>query len=91
MPQFRDPPSNVTGALAEWLRDVATWINSMPSMSRVSFAVTATPNSIYSGTPGDFLVNVASASTNSRLWHLGGAVGSARTTLGWQLVRIVAP
>lgn len=89
MPQFRDPPSSISGALGEYLRDIATYINSVPSISRVSLALGESPNSRYTGSAGDFLVDVGSASTQSRLWLMGGAANSARTMLGWSLVRIV--
>jgi hypothetical protein len=82
------PPSTVTGALGEWLREVHRVIESTPNVSLVSFAATDTPNSRVSGVPGDLAVNVSpSASTSSRLWTLGGS-GSALTTQGWALVRI---
>ena len=83
------PPSNVTGALGEWLREVHRVIESTPNASLVSLAATATPNSVVTGTPGDLAFNVSpSASTSSRLWVMGGS-GSALTNLGWALVRVL--
>jgi hypothetical protein len=83
------PPSTVTGALGEWLREVHRVIESTPNVSLVSLDASATPNSRVSGVPGDLAVNVnQSASTTSRLWVLGGS-GSALTNLGWALVRVL--
>jgi hypothetical protein len=74
------PPSTVTGALGEWLREVHRVIESTPNVSLVSLDASAT---------GDLAVNVnQSASTTSRLWVLGGS-GSALTNLGWALVRVL--
>ena len=82
------PPSTITGALGEWLREVHRVIESTPNVSLVSLAATATPNSAVSGIPGDLAVNVSpSASTTSRLWTMGGS-GSGLTQLGWALVRV---
>ena len=84
------PPSNVTGTLGEWLREVHRVIESTPNVSLVSFEANQTPNSRVSGVPGDLAVNVSpSASTTSRLWTMGGS-GSALTNLGWALVRVLA-
>lgn len=83
------PPSTITGELGVWLRDLHRVIESTPNVSLVSLAAGDTPNSRVSGVPGDLAVNVSpSASTSSRLWTLGGS-GSALTTGGWALVRVV--
>ena len=91
MPRFPAPPSNVTGPLGSYLRELWGYVTSQPQISVQSFGATSTPNSIVSGFPGDLCVNIGSASTNSRLWVLGGASRSAITNQGWQLVRVVAP
>lgn len=83
------PPSSITGALGQWLRDVHTLLEAQPNFSLVSFAATETPNSRVTGRSGDFCVNIGSASTDSRVWVLGGASVSALTDQGWRLVRIV--
>ena len=83
------PPSDVTGALGAWLRELHRVVESTPNVSLVSLGATATPNSAVTGVPGDLAFNVSpSASTSSRLWVMGGS-GSALTQLGWALVRIV--
>ena len=83
MPLYRDrlpmPPSEVTGQLGQWLFQLWGTINSMPRMSWFSGT---TPNSAVTGRPGDLLVNVGSASTDSRLWIKGGA-GNTFSTTGW--------
>jgi hypothetical protein len=84
-----DPPSDVTGALGRWLRDVHRVIQAMPQISYASFAATDTPNSRVTGFPGDLCTNIASVSTTSRLWVLGGADRSVLTNQGWALVRVV--
>lgn len=83
------PPSTVTGALGEWLRELHRVIESTPNVSLVSLSAGSTPNSVVTGTPGDMAVNVSpSASTSSRYWVMGGS-GSALTQLGWALVRVL--
>lgn len=85
------PPSDITGPLGGYLRDLWRYVESQPQFSAQSFSATSTPNSIVSGLPGDICVNLCSASTASRLWVLGGTTRSAFTNQGWQLVRVVAP
>lgn len=82
------PPSGVTGALGTWLNKVWAHLEAQPNFSTASFPVTSTPNSRVTGFPGDLCTNLASASTASRLWMLGGS-SSALTDQGWVLVRIV--
>lgn len=94
MPRRLDaPPGNASDltALSRWLRDLHRAIETIPTISLVSFGATETPNSRVSGFPGDIVVNVGSGSTDSRAWLMGGTVPSERTTLGWVLVRTVAP
>lgn len=83
------PPSNVSGPLGLWLRDLHAWVENQPNISLASFGATDTPNSRVTGFSGDMCVNLGSASTTSRLWVLGGASLSALTDQGWAAVRIV--
>ena len=86
------PPSDVTGPIGRWLRDLHTYIEGQPSISLASFAPTETPNSRVTGTLGNLCVNLGSASTISRLWILGGGTdASARTDQGWFLVQTRTP
>lgn len=89
MPRFPHPPSDLTGAFANWCWEIWRHIESMPRISYHSFGATETPDSRVSGLSGDLCVNLGSASTNSRLFVLGGASRSAFTNQGWQLVRVV--
>jgi hypothetical protein len=91
VPRFPAPPSGLSEPLSGYLRQIWSFIESQPQTSINSFSATATPNSLVSGFPGDMVVNIGSASTNSRLWILGGAARSAITNKGWQLVRVVTP
>lgn len=87
-PPFRNrvpaPPSALTGDLGIWARQVTTALNSMPWMSYFSGT---NPNSNVSGFAGDFAVNVGSASTDSRIWVLGGNSLSVTTNQGWVVLR----
>jgi hypothetical protein len=77
------PPSGITGELGGWLNQVWRAVNQIPTASYFSGA---NPNtSGFTGGPGDLLVNVGSASTNSRLWIMGGASVS---TNSWVVVRV---
>lgn len=89
MPRFPQPPSSATGALGEWCWQVWRYIESMPRISVQSFTATQTPDSRVSGLSGDMVVNIGSASSNSRLFILGGASRSSYVNQGWQLVRVV--
>lgn len=83
------PPSDVTGPLGSWLRDLHRWVEGQAQISLASFGPTQNPNSRVTGLPGTLCVNLGSASTQSRLWVLGGDPASDRTDQGWALVRIV--
>lgn len=85
------PPPSINGPLGNWLGDLHRWIEGQPQHSTASFAATDTPNSRVTGFPGAMCTNLASASTQSKLWILGGSDPSTRTDQGWQLVRVVAP
>lgn len=89
--RLQAPPSDVTGPLGAWLRQLHTVVESLPNFSIASFTDTETPNSRVTGLSGDFVVNLGSASTDSRLWVLGGGTRSALTDQGWALVRVVRP
>jgi hypothetical protein len=75
------PPSDVTGPLGAWLTSAWRVIEAQPRLSYDSFD--GSPNSRVTGLPGDLLVNFGSASTNSRLWILGGGSRSVLTNQGW--------
>ena len=83
------PPSNISEPLSSWLRKLHGIVDAQPNFSMASFDATETPNSRVTGRPGDFCINVGSASTVSRIWTLGGPATSALTDQGWALVRIV--
>ena len=79
-------PSSVTGPLRGYLEEVRNAVNALPQMSLFSGL---SPNSSVTGQPGDLAVNVGSASTDSRVWMLGGA-GSALRNTGWVVLRTSA-
>ena len=85
------PPSNISGPLGLWLRDLHQWVENQPQISLASFSATETPNSRVTAFSGGLCVNLGSASTQSRLWLLGGNSVSVLTDQGWQVVRIAAP
>lgn len=72
--------------LNNYLKDIATVLNSLP---RISIFSGVTPNSVISGLPGDLLVNVGSASTTSRLWIKAGGTSTVPTNTGWAVVRVL--
>lgn len=74
-----DPPSSITGVLGRYLAEIAQAINNRPVMSYFSGT---SPNSVVTGYPGDIAINLASASTNTRVWSMGGAMSTA-TNQGW--------
>ena len=87
MADFRriaSPPSDLTGPLGLYLREVARAINDIPQVS--AFSAT-TPNSLVTGYPGDLAINLASASTDTRLWIKGGSSRQPSRT-GWMTLRI---
>ena len=85
MPYLPLPPSEVTGSLGDYLMVLWRTVSNMPNSSM--FSVTD-PNSAVTGLPGDFLSNIGSASTTSRLWIKGGGLRTPSTT-GWAAVRIL--
>ena len=81
------PPSAVTGPLGAWLFEVWRHLENQPTISLFS---STSPNSAVTGMSGDLAINVGSASTDSRVWVLGGAQRSALTTTGWVVLRTLA-
>ena len=90
MPTFRPRlgpvPSSITGPLRGYLEQVQSVVNAFPQMSLFSGV---SPNSAVTGQPGDLALNVGSASTDSRLWMMGGTGDQLRST-GWVTVRTLA-
>ncbi len=83
--RIEQPPPTGNAALDGWLQRAARVLNDMP---RVSWFSGTHPNvSKITGTAGDMVVNLASASTNSRLWIMGGVVSNSTTT-GWMLLSV---
>lgn len=83
MADFRrivSPPSDVTGPLGSYLREVARAINDIPAVS--AFSNIVGPNSVISGYPGDLAVNLTSTVTDKRVWVMGGSVRVPSNT-GW--------
>ena len=80
--QSRIPPPPPTGnpSVDQWLRNLWSVVNGLP---RLSWFSGTTPNSLHTGTPGDLAINLASGSTTTRLWIMGGAPTSTITKLGW--------
>lgn len=74
------PPPTGNQALDQWLQGIATAFNNMP---RFSWFSGTTPNSILTGTPGDIAINLASGSTVTRAWIMGGNPTSIVTRFGW--------
>ncbi len=85
MPFIPTPPSDLTGPLGEYLLVLWRTLNGMPNIS--AFSGTS-PNSAVTGLPGDLAVNIGSASTDSRLFVMGGS-SRAPSITGWKTVRIV--
>ena len=77
------PPSNVSGPMGLWMRDLHKLIDGQPNFSLASFGATETPDSRVTGTAGDLAMNLGSGATNNRLWMLGGTPASSRTDRGW--------
>jgi hypothetical protein len=78
-PKIHNPPTTGNQAVDHWLRDLAIVVNNLP---RLSWFSGTTPNSVVTGTAGDIAVNLASGSTTTRLWVMGGAP-SFVTNKGW--------
>lgn len=87
-PKIQLPPPTGNQALDQWLYKVAQTINGFPRMSWFSGT---TPNSIHTGTPGDLAINLASGSTTTRVWIMGGIPTSLSTNKGWVTLMIGPP
>ena len=85
MPFLPDPPSDVTGPLLNYLRQVARAINRQPTWS---YASLSDPNSTITGRKGDWFENLGSGSTWSRVWHKTGPDNGTASTVSWVLIRI---
>lgn len=81
MSRISPPPSGITGVLATWLNEIWRHLEAQPRISIDSFD--GTPNSRVSGLSGDIVINVASGSTDTRAWILGGGARNALTNQGW--------
>lgn len=84
MSRLRMPPSEITGVVGDYLRDLWRYIESQPQIS--TFSGTS-PNSLVSGYPGDMTINLGSASTDTRAWLKGGGTRTWSNT-GWVVIRI---
>lgn len=82
------PPSGVTGPVGEWMRQVARQLNSEGYIS--VFSGTNPNTSGVTGLPGNLLINIGSASSNSRLFVMGGSTRSSDTN-NWFTIRIATP
>lgn len=82
--RLRQPPSSVTGDLYLWLQEVTKAVNSVPQLSYFSGT---NPNSLVTGLSGDIAINLGSASTDTRVWVLGGSNLGVLTTQGWVALR----
>jgi len=78
------PPSDVTGPLGSYLREMARAINDIPQLSAFS---AASPNGLLDGYPGDLAVTLTSSFLDTRLWVKGGS-GRIPSNVGWVAVRI---
>lgn len=86
MSDFRrvvSPPSDLTGPLGSYLREIARAINDIPQIS--AFSGTDPNAGSNAGYPGDMLINLTSAITDRRLYVMAGSLRQKSTT-GWTLV-----
>lgn len=86
MSDFRrlgSPPSDLTGPLGSYLREVARAINDIPQIS--AFSGTDPNTGTNAGYPGDLLINLTSTSTDRRVYVMAGSLRQKSTT-GWTLV-----
>lgn len=86
MPYIPDPPSALTGPLAEYLRQVAQALRTTPNWS---FFSGTTPESVITGRYGDFAINKGSASTLTRLWFKTGPDNGTVSTTSWKKVGLL--
>ena len=83
------PPSDITGPLGDWLRDLVSVLNS--KVVRASFFSGTSPNnSGLTALPGYFAINISpSQSTDSRVWVHGGT-GTGPTQGGYVVLRTLS-
>lgn len=85
-PHFPQPPSDITGPLRDYLVRIAKALDRQPVFS---FFSGPTPNSVVTGLPGNFAINLGSVSTTSRLWIKGGSSAISMSRVGWAAVRVL--
>lgn len=83
MPFLRQPPSDLTGSLRQYLSEVAVVLNSIPAFS---YFTQDSPNGALFGNPGDRAIYVGSTSTLSREWVKTSAPGTVSNVSWVQLV-----
>jgi len=85
MPFVRQPPSEITGAIRQYLSEMAKAINQVPNFS---YFTQDSPNGVLFGNPGDRAIYVGSTSTLSREWVKASAPGTT-SNVSWVQVRIL--
>lgn len=83
MSDFRriaSPPSDLTGPLGSYLREVARAINDIPQLSACSSV--NVNDGTNAGYPGDLLVNLVSSNTDQRAFVMIGSLRQ-KATSGW--------
>jgi len=85
MPFLRQPPSDLTGALRQYLAEVASVVNGMPAFS---YFTQDSPNNNLFGNPGDRAIYVGSTSTLSREWVKTSAPGTV-SNVSWVQLRVI--
>ena len=83
MPSFPQPPSQITGAMAQYLRQISQALNSIPNFS---YFTQQTPNGNVLGVNGDFAIYNGSTSTVSHFWINQSAYTQSQTSGGWKLL-----
>lgn len=81
-------PSGISGDIGNYLRLIVGQLNSEGYVS--IFSGTNPNTSGITGLPGNLLVNIGSASTDSRLFVMSGAARSMDTN-AWRVVRVATP
>ena len=82
VPRLDPVPSGFTGAQAQWLQQVATVINALPSFS---FFSGTTPESVITGIAGQFAINPFSANTATMIFYKGGSASVPSKTSWYRL------
>jgi hypothetical protein len=83
------PPSDITGPLGDWLRNVVSTLNT--KVARASYFSGLSPNgSGLTALPGYLAINMSpSQSTDSRVWVHGGT-GAGPSQGGYVVLRTLA-